>query len=65
MSRESEAQLAIEALTGLLDRVGDDLEEHATALREGLAQLQMAYVQIAEGTGEIPPADAPPPPPPA
>lgn len=42
----AEAQLAIDALAGLLDRVGDGLGDVARTFRQLLAQLQMAYAEI-------------------
>ena len=55
----SEAQLAIDALAALVDGVGSRLGDHEAELRDGLAQLRMAFVQIrAAGAGatEAPPA---------
>lgn len=40
-----EAQLAIDALTGLLDATGDRLTQEGPTLRDALTQLQMAFVQ--------------------
>ncbi|MDQ5815934.1 MAG: hypothetical protein M3516_06550 [Actinomycetota bacterium] len=45
-----EAQLAIDALAGLVNAVGDDLGEAQAPLRQMLAQLQMAFAQ-----GVVPP----------
>lgn len=45
-----EAQLAIDALAGLVNAVGDDLGEARAPLRQMLAQLQMAFAQ-----GVVPP----------
>ena len=45
-----EAQLAIDALAGLVNSVGDDLGEAQAPLRQMLAQLQMAFAQ-----GVVPP----------
>ena len=45
-----EAQLAIDALAGLVNSVGDDLGEAQPPLRQMLAQLQMAFAQ-----GVVPP----------
>lgn len=50
----AEARLAIDALGALVDGLGDRLGEHAPSLRDGLAQIRLAYVQIAA-------AQAPPP----
>ena len=41
----AEAQLAIDALAGLLNSVGQHLGEAETPLRQMLAQLQMAFAQ--------------------
>jgi hypothetical protein len=45
-----QAQLAIDALRGIVDGLGARLGEHEPPLREALAQLQMAYVQV-KGNG--------------
>ena len=41
-----DAQLAIDALGALAEGLGARLGEYETQLRDGLAQLRMAYVQI-------------------
>lgn len=41
------AQMAIDALAGVLDGLGDRLGETAGPLREGLAQLRLGWVQVA------------------
>ncbi len=41
------ARLAIDAVAGLLGAVGERLGEHGPLLNEALAQIQLAYVQIA------------------
>jgi hypothetical protein len=46
-----EGRLSIDALAALLDSVSGRLGEDETALRQGLDQLRMAYVQLA-GSGE-------------
>ena len=46
----TEAQLAIDALAGLMNSVGGDLGEAEAPLRQMLAQLQMAFAQ-----GVVPP----------
>lgn len=59
----SEAQLAIDALTALVDGLSGRLGEHESELKSALAQLKLAFVQIRAanlGTAE-PPAEAPPP----
>jgi hypothetical protein len=42
------AQLAIDALGLLVDGLGDRLGQHAEALVDGLAQLRLAFVRIAD-----------------
>jgi hypothetical protein len=41
-----EAQLAIDALTAVLDASGDRLGPDQATLRQGLSQLQMAFVEL-------------------
>jgi hypothetical protein len=41
----SDAQLAIDALAGLINSVGSKLQQAETPLRQTLAQLQLAYAQ--------------------
>jgi hypothetical protein len=41
-----QAQLAIDALTALLDGMQGRLGEDEHSLRDGLAEIRMAYVQI-------------------
>jgi hypothetical protein len=51
--RLAEAALAIDALAGMLDGLGDRLDRHAEPLRDALAQLRVAYVQVQErGPGD-------------
>jgi hypothetical protein len=47
------ARLAIDAFGGVVEGLGDRFGEHAQSLRDGLAQLRLAFVQIANA----PPAD--------
>ena len=60
-----DGRLAIDAVRGILDAVGDRLGDDGEALRTGLTQLQLAYVELhrrgggAPGPGEPPPADQP------
>lgn len=42
----SEAQLAIDALTALVDGLSGRLGEHESELKSALAQLKLAFVQI-------------------
>jgi hypothetical protein len=44
--RYAEAQLAIDALAAVLEAAGDRLGEDAPALRQGLSQLQLAFVEL-------------------
>jgi hypothetical protein len=41
-----ESRLAIDALGSLVEGLGDRLGEHAGPLRDGLAQIRLAFVQI-------------------
>jgi hypothetical protein len=57
----SEAQLAIDALTALVDGLPGRLGEHEAELKSALAQLKLAFVQIRAanlGQAEPPSADA-------
>lgn len=49
-----EARVAIDAFSALLDAVADRLGEDGTTLRDALAQLKLAYVQLsgAQSSGE-------------
>jgi len=44
------ARLAIDALAGVVETLGDRLGDAAPTLRDGLAQIRLAYVQIAGAT---------------
>ena len=53
-----EAQLAIDALAAIVEGLGDRLGEDEAELRQALAQLRLAFVQIRAanlGTAEPPP----------
>ena len=52
--RLDEAGLAIDAMAALVDGLGDRLGENATPLRDALAQLRMAFVQVSERAGARP-----------
>jgi len=52
--RLDEAGLAIDAMATLVEQLGDRLGESAEPLRDALAQLRIAYVQISEGSGTAP-----------
>jgi hypothetical protein len=54
-----EAQLAIDALAAIVEGLGDRLGEDEAELRQALAQLRLAFVQIRAanlGTAEPPPS---------
>jgi hypothetical protein len=53
-ARLDQAQLAIDALAALVEGLPGRLGEYETQLRDGLAQLRMAFVQIrgAQQSGE-------------
>jgi hypothetical protein len=46
----ADASLAIDALGALVDRLGDRLGDNASVLRDALAQIRLAYVQVKAGT---------------
>lgn len=46
-----EARLAIDALGAVVDTLGPRLGESAPTLREGLASIRLAFVQIASASG--------------
>jgi hypothetical protein len=50
--RLDEAGLAIDAMAALVEGLGDRLGESAQPLREALAQLRMAFVQMSSRAGE-------------
>ncbi len=56
----AQAGVAIDAMTALLDGFGARLGDHEQTLRDGLSQIQMLYVQVADAleraTAESPPA---------
>lgn len=54
MGSATDAQLAIDALSGLLNSVGDRLGNVEQPLRQTLAQLQMAYAERAAGPSPTP-----------
>ncbi|HEX9547110.1 MAG TPA: DUF1844 domain-containing protein [Acidimicrobiales bacterium] len=49
-----QAQLAIDALAALVDGLSGRLGEHETQLKDGLAELRMAFVQIKGAHGPQP-----------
>ncbi|HEY1279960.1 MAG TPA: hypothetical protein VGF22_09840 [Acidimicrobiales bacterium] len=49
----SEASVAIDAMAALVESLGDRLGPNASVLRDALAQIRLAYVQVKGGqTGE-------------
>ena len=48
-----EAALAIDAMSALVEGLGDRLGEHVTPLREALSQLRVAFVQIKQAVEEV------------
>jgi hypothetical protein len=48
----AEAGLAIDAMAGLVEGLGDRLGPHAEALRDALAQLRVAFVQVRDHAGD-------------
>jgi hypothetical protein len=54
----AQAGLAIDAMAGLVDGLGDRLGENAEPLRDALAQLRLMFVQVSEGSGEPTAEDA-------
>jgi hypothetical protein len=52
-----EAGLAIDAMAGLVEGLGDRLGANAEPLREALAQLRLAFVQLSDRS-ESPPASS-------
>ena len=50
--RLADAALAVDALAGIVEGLGDRLERHAVPLRDALAQLRVAYVQVQERADE-------------
>ncbi|MEX0665210.1 MAG: hypothetical protein WD598_10655 [Acidimicrobiia bacterium] len=45
-----EAGLAIDAMAGIVENLGDRLGENADPLRDALAQLRLAFVQVRDRT---------------
>jgi hypothetical protein len=48
----AEAGLAIDAMASLVENLGDRLGPHAEALRDALAQLRVAFVQVRDHAGD-------------
>ena len=46
-----EAKMAIDAMAGVVEKVGSRLSEEEAPLREALSQLQLAYVQRQNASG--------------
>ncbi len=51
--RLADASVAIDALAGIVEGLGDRLERHAEPLRDALAQLRMAFVQVRDRSEEL------------
>ncbi len=51
----ADSRLAIDALAGIIERVGSDLGDTEAPLRQTLAHLQMAYAQVATQQGPAAP----------
>jgi hypothetical protein len=47
--RVDQARVAIDAVAALVEQLGEDLGPHRQALEDALAQLRLAYVQVADG----------------
>jgi hypothetical protein len=54
--RLDEAGLAIDAMSALVEQLGDRLGENAEPLRDALSQLRMAFVQVSTGAAGDPDA---------
>jgi hypothetical protein len=52
--RLSEAAVAIDAMGGMVDALGDRLGEHAEPLRNAVTQLRLAFVEIQRQAAEGP-----------
>jgi len=52
-----DAQLAIDALGSIVEGLGERLGPDAEALRDALAQIRLAFVQIKSAGGAPPPPD--------
>jgi len=48
----AEASLAIDAMAAVIDGLGERLGPNAAVLRDALAQIQMAFVQVRAQAGE-------------
>lgn len=47
----TEGRLAVDAMAALVEGLGDRLGDEGAALRDALAQLRLAYVQLSSGGG--------------
>jgi hypothetical protein len=52
----AQATVAIDAMSALVETLGDKLGEHEGPLREGLSQIRMAFVQIQKASATPPPS---------
>jgi hypothetical protein len=48
--RLDEAAIAIDAMGGLVESLGDRLGDHGAALRDAVSQLRMAFVEVQKRT---------------
>ena len=51
------AALAIDAVACLVDGLGDRIGENASTMRDALANIRMAFVQVKAAANRPPPAD--------
>jgi hypothetical protein len=59
--RIDDARIAIDALAGVVERVGSRLGEAEPALRQALNQIQLAFVEVSGRSGARAPGDSPSP----
>jgi hypothetical protein len=59
--RIDDARIAIDALAGVVERVGSRLGEAEPALRQALNQIQLAFVEVSGQSGGRAPGDSPSP----
>ena len=58
--RLDDARIAIDALAGVVERVGSRLGEAEQALRQALNRLQLAFVEVSRTAGDAAPDATPP-----
>jgi hypothetical protein len=59
--RLDDARIAIDALAGVVERVGSRLGEAEQAVRQALNQLQLAFVEVSGRSGQETPGNPPSP----